>query len=148
MLVHQQEALGLQIAPYYQLYMHFIQGDLEWLASTCDFPLEERLYWLLIYVHALIKPSESLELYKLAIHSPVLPAQYRQELRILNIIDIYAETGQYEQAKKLLEETYRVVETEQLSYFKLPVGLAALSVELWVEAVKLLRGRWLFCDLN
>lgn len=131
MLVHQQEALGLKISPYYQLYMHFIQGDLEWLTSTDDFPLEERLYWLLIYVHALIKPADSLELYRLAIQSPVLPAEYRQELRILNIIDIYAETGQYQEAKRLLEETYRVMEAEQLTYFKLPVGLAALSVELW-----------------
>lgn len=131
MLVHQQEALGVKIAPYYHLYMHFIQGDLEWLTSTDDFPLEERLYWLLIYVHALIKPAESLKLYKLAIDSPVLPAEYRQELRILNIIDIYAETGQYQEAKRLLEETYQVMEAEQLIYFKLPVGLAALSVELW-----------------
>ncbi|MGF6353283.1 DNA-binding winged helix-turn-helix (wHTH) protein [Paenibacillus sp. 4624] len=131
MLVHQQEALGLKISPYYQLYMHFIQGDLEWLTSTDDFPLEERLYWLLIYVHALIKPAESLELYRLAIQSPLLPAEYRQELRILNIIDIYAETGQYQEAKRLLEETYQVMEAEQLTYFKLPVGIAALSVELW-----------------
>ncbi|CAI6080592.1 hypothetical protein PAECIP112173_02938 [Paenibacillus sp. JJ-100] len=131
MLVQQQEALGVQIAPYYLLYMHFIQGDLEWLINTADSPLEERLYWLLIYVHALIPPSDTLELYQLALQSSVLPAEYRRELRILNIIEVYAETGQYHEAKKQLEETYRVIEEDQLIYFRLPVGLAALSVELW-----------------
>lgn len=130
-LVRQQEALGVRIEPYYQLYLHFIQGDLEWLMNTAQFPLEERLYWLLIYVHALVEPAESLVLYKQAIHSSVLPAEHRQELRILNIIDIYAETGQYQEARKQLEETYRVMETKQLTYFKLPVSIAALSVELW-----------------
>ncbi|PZT55580.1 winged helix family transcriptional regulator [Paenibacillus silvae] len=130
-LVRQQEALGVRIEPYYQLYLHFIQGDLEWLMNTAQFPLEERLYWLLIYVHALVEPAESLALYKQAIHSSVLPAEHRQELRILNIIDIYAETGQYQEARKQLEETYRVMETKQLIYFKLPVSIAALSVELW-----------------
>lgn len=70
-------------------------------------------------------------LYKQAIHSSVLPAEHRQELRILNIIDIYAETGQYQEAKKQLEETYRVMEANQLIYFKLPVSITALSVELW-----------------
>nr|WP_186323075.1 winged helix-turn-helix domain-containing protein [Paenibacillus xylanexedens] len=130
-LVRQQEALGVRIEPYYQLYLHFIQGDLEWLMNTARFPLEERLYWLLIYVHALVEPAESLALYKQAIHSSVLPAEHRQELRILNIIDIYAETGQYQEARKQLEETYRVMETKQLIYFKLPVSIAALSVELW-----------------
>jgi DNA-binding winged helix-turn-helix (wHTH) protein len=131
MLVRQQEALGVRIEPYYQLYLHFIQGDLDWLMNTAEFPMEERLYWLLIYVHALVEPTESLMLYKQAIHSSVLPAEHRQELRILNIIDIYAETGQYQEAKKQLEETYRVMEANQLIYFKLPVSIAALSVELW-----------------
>lgn len=45
MLVRQQEALGVQIEPYYQLYLHFIQGDLDWPLNTVEFPLEERLYW-------------------------------------------------------------------------------------------------------
>lgn len=45
MLIRQQEALGVRIEPYYQLYLHFIQGDLDWLMNTAEFPLEERLYW-------------------------------------------------------------------------------------------------------
>lgn len=131
MLIHQQETLGVQIAPYYQLYMHFIKGDLEWLLTTEQFPFEERLYWLLIYVHAFLEPSESLALYQQALESSVLSHHEHQELRILNIIDIYAETGHYREAKQQLEETYRIVETENLVHFKLPVDLAALSIELW-----------------
>ncbi|WP_440114148.1 winged helix-turn-helix domain-containing protein [Paenibacillus sp. QZ-Y1] len=131
MLVQQQEALGVQIVPYYQMYIHFIQGDLEWLSTTDEFPFEERLYWLLIYVHALVEPSESLALYEQALNSSVLSADQRRELRILNIIDIYAETGQYLRAKEQLEETYRVMETDELVNFRLTVALAALYVELW-----------------
>ncbi|MNW58493.1 hypothetical protein D3C74_363620 [compost metagenome] len=54
-----------------------------------------------------------------------------RELRILNIIELYAEVGQYERARMQLEETYRLIETDELKNFRLPVTLAALYVELW-----------------
>ncbi|MGO4732906.1 winged helix-turn-helix domain-containing protein [Paenibacillus sp. 2KB_22] len=130
-LVQQQEALGIQIVPYYQLYIHFIQGDLEWLITTKEISFEERVYWLLIFVHSLIEPSESLPLYEQALNSSALSAEQLRELRILNIIELYAEVGQYERARMQLEETYRVIETDELKNFRLPVALAALYVELW-----------------
>ncbi|WP_339257838.1 winged helix-turn-helix domain-containing protein [Paenibacillus sp. FSL R5-0713] len=130
-LVQQQEALGIQIEPYYQLYIHFIQGDLEWLITTKEISFEERLYWLLIFVHSLIEPSESLPLYEQALNSSALSAELLRELRILNIIELYAEVGQYERARMQLEETYRLIETDELKNFRLPVTLAALYVELW-----------------
>ncbi|WJM08108.1 winged helix-turn-helix domain-containing protein [Paenibacillus sp. PK1-4R] len=130
-LVQQQEALGIQIVPYYQLYIHFIQGDLEWLITTKEIAFEERLYWLLIFVHSLIEPSESLPLYEQALSSSALSADQLRELRILNIVEVYVEVGQYQRAKTQLEETYRVIETDELKNFRLPVALAALYVELW-----------------
>jgi DNA-binding winged helix-turn-helix (wHTH) protein len=130
-LVQQQEALGIQIVPYYQLYIRFIQGDLEWLITTEEIDFEERLYWLLIFVHSLIEPSESLSLYEQALSSSVLSADQLRELRILNIIEVYVEVGQYQRAKAQLEETYRVMETDGLVNFRLPVALAELYVELW-----------------
>lgn len=130
-LVEQQEALGIQIVPYYQLYIHFIQGDLEWLITTKEISFEERVYWLLIFVHSLIEPSESLPLYEQALSSPALSADQLRELRILNIIEVYVEVGQYHRAKAQLEETYRVLETDELVNFRLPVALAELYVELW-----------------
>ncbi|WP_433582293.1 winged helix-turn-helix domain-containing protein [Paenibacillus amylolyticus] len=130
-LVQQQEALGIQIVPYYQLYIHFIQGDLEWLITTKEIAFEERLYWLLIFVHSLIEPSESLPLYEQALNSSALSADQLRELRILNIVEVYVEAGQYQRAKEQLEETYRVIETDELKNFRLPVALAALYVELW-----------------
>lgn len=130
-LVQQQEALGIQIVPYYQLYIHFIQGDLEWLITTKEIAFEERLYWLLIFVHSLIEPSESLPLYQQALSSSALSADQLRELRILNIVEVYVEAGQYQRAKTQLEETYRVIETDELKNFRLPVALAALYVELW-----------------
>lgn len=130
-LVHQQDALGIQIDPFYQLYIHFIQGDLEWLITTKEIAFEERLYWLLIYVHSLIGPAESIQLYEQALNSSALSADQLRELRILNIVEVYAENGLYQRAKKQLEETYHVMETDALVNFRLAVGLAALYVELW-----------------
>ncbi|APO42854.1 hypothetical protein BS614_01350 [Paenibacillus xylanexedens] len=130
-LVQQQEALGIQIVPYYQLYIHFIQGDLEWLITTKEIAFEERLYWLLIFVHPLIEPADSIQLYEQALNSAALSADQLRELRILNIVEVYVEVGQYQRAKEQLEETYRVIETDELKNFRLPVALAALYVELW-----------------
>ncbi|MGG4483338.1 winged helix-turn-helix domain-containing protein [Paenibacillus illinoisensis] len=130
-LFNQQDALGIQVDSFYQLYIHFIQGNLEWLMTTEEFPFEERLYWLLIFVHALIEPAESLHLYERALNSPALSADQLRELRILNIVEIYAEVGQYRRAKAQLVETYRVIEADHLVNFKLPVSLSELYVELW-----------------
>ncbi|HBU81389.1 MAG TPA: winged helix family transcriptional regulator [Paenibacillus sp.] len=130
-LLDQQEALGIEVDSFYQLYIHFIVGDLEWLITTTEIPLEERLYWLLIFTHALIEPSESLLLYEKALNSSALSADQHRELRILNIVEVYAEVGQYERAKARLMETYHVMEKDELIHFRLPVKLSALYVELW-----------------
>ncbi|WP_053782660.1 winged helix-turn-helix domain-containing protein [Paenibacillus xylanivorans] len=130
-LLDQQEALGIEVDPFYQLYIHFIVGDLEWLITTTEIPLEERLYWLLIFTHALIEPSESLPLYEKALNSTALSPDQQRELRILNIVEVYAEVGQYERARAQLIETYHVMEKDELVHFRLPVGLAELYLELW-----------------
>jgi len=130
-LLDQQEALGIEIDPFYQLYIHFIKGDLEWLITTKEIPFKERLYWLLIFTHALIEPSESLPLYEKALNSSALSDEQLRELRILNIVEVYAEAGQYERAKARLIETYHVMENDELVHFKLPVKLSELYVELW-----------------
>ncbi|MGF9699555.1 MULTISPECIES: winged helix-turn-helix domain-containing protein [Paenibacillus] len=130
-LIHQQDALGIQIDSFYQLYTRFIQGDLEWLITTKEIPFEERVYWLLIFVHALVEPEESLQLYERALGSSALSADQLRELRILNIVEVYAEVGQYRRAKAQLADTYHVIETDNLVNFKLPVALSELYVELW-----------------
>lgn len=70
-------------------------------------------------------------MYEQALNSSALSADQLRELRILNIVEVYAEVGQYERARMRLEDTYRVIETDELVNFKLPVALAALYVELW-----------------
>ncbi|QOS81634.1 winged helix-turn-helix transcriptional regulator [Paenibacillus sp. JNUCC31] len=130
-LLDQQEVLGIEIDPFYKLYIHFIQGDLEWLSTTTEIPFKERLYCLLIFTHALIEPSESLPLYEKALNSSALSADQHRELRILNIVEVYAEVGQYERAKLQLLETYEIMESDKLINFKIPVKLSELYVELW-----------------
>ncbi|MEC0126443.1 winged helix-turn-helix domain-containing protein [Paenibacillus pabuli] len=130
-LLDQQEVLGIEIDPFYKLYTHFIQGDLEWLSTTTEIPFKERLYCLLIFTHALIEPSESLPLYEQALNSSALSADQLRELRILNIVEVYAEVGQYERAKLQLLETYEIMESDKLINFKIPVKLSELYVELW-----------------
>ncbi|MFC9710886.1 winged helix-turn-helix domain-containing protein [Paenibacillus sp. NPDC056933] len=130
-LLDQQEALGIEIDPFYQLYIHFIQGDLKWLITTTEIPFEERLYWLLIFTHPLTEPAESLQLYEKALNSSALSADQHRELRILNIVEVYAEVGQYERAKLQLLETYEIMESDKLINFKIPVKLSELYVELW-----------------
>ncbi|MEN1988929.1 winged helix-turn-helix domain-containing protein [Paenibacillus hubeiensis] len=130
-LIEQQDVLGIQIDPFYRLYIRFVQGDLKWLVTTKEIPFEDRLYWLLIFMHALTEPKETLRLYEKALNSHALSADQQRELRILNIVEVYAETGRYGRARSQLVETYEVMERDGLVNFRLPVALARLYVELW-----------------
>lgn len=48
-LARQQDVLGYELDPFYSVYIRFVQGDLEWLLTTDEVPLNERLYSLLIF---------------------------------------------------------------------------------------------------
>ncbi|MBO7743300.1 winged helix-turn-helix transcriptional regulator [Paenibacillus sp. MWE-103] len=132
-LAAQQDALGIEVDAFYGVYLRFIQGDLAWFLHTDDAPAADRLYWVLLFYAYLADPRDSLARFERALELQVLAPDQRRELYILNIVDLYADTGRIAEAEARLAVAREVVERDDLTAgFAMPVALA----ELYVRIVK------------
>lgn len=131
-LAAQQDALGIEVDAFYAVFLHFIQGDLAWLLRTDEVPPEHRLYWVLLYYSLTADAQASLAMFERALKLDVLPPEQKRELYILNIVDLYADTGRTAQAEARIAVARDVVERDGLAGFAMPVALA----ELYVRIVK------------
>lgn len=66
-LARQQDVLGYAMDPFYSIYIHFVQGDLDWLLNTTEVGIEERFYSLLICYVLLGDPKKKLEFCELVL---------------------------------------------------------------------------------
>lgn len=66
-LARQQDVLGYEMDPFYSIYIHFVQGDLEWLLNTEEVEIEERFYSLMICYIFLGDPKKKLEFCELVL---------------------------------------------------------------------------------
>lgn len=108
-LARQQDVLGYELDPFYSVYVHFVQGDLAWLLSTDEVPLNERFYWLLVFYMFTGNPNQRLAICKQVLEKNLLsPAQHR-EMEILNILDLYILAGEPDQALERLKVSYTVI---------------------------------------
>ncbi|PWK14318.1 hypothetical protein [Tumebacillus permanentifrigoris] len=55
-LFDQQKVLGIELDPFYELYLQFITGEFVWLAETNEFSVEDRLYFLLVTYFYILFP--------------------------------------------------------------------------------------------
>ncbi|MFC4810441.1 winged helix-turn-helix domain-containing protein [Paenibacillus sp. GCM10023250] len=132
-LAAQQDVLGIEVDAFYGVYLRFIQGDLAWFLRTDEAPPADRLYWVLLFYAYLADPRDSLARFERALELQALAPEQRRELYILNIVDLYADTGQVAQAEARLAVAREVVERDGLTAgFAMPVALA----ELYVRIVK------------
>jgi DNA-binding winged helix-turn-helix (wHTH) protein len=127
-LAAQQEVLGIEVDALYQVYMRFIQGDIEWFMYTGEVPMAERLFWLLLVYSYMAEPHKSLALFEKALVSGVMPDDQKREMYLLNIVDLYAETGRFDEAEERLRITNRTVEEDNLVGFRMPVAIAQMYV--------------------
>lgn len=128
-LATQQDILGFEMDPFYAVYLKFIQGDIAWFLEAGDLPMQTRLYWLLILYRGMNpEPEQLLQYCKQALAHHLLSPQEHREMKILNILEVYADAGLAIEATKLFEETRKAVEAEELSGFVMPVAIMEMYV--------------------
>ncbi|QHW29920.1 winged helix-turn-helix transcriptional regulator [Paenibacillus rhizovicinus] len=129
-LAAQQDALGIEVDAFYEVYLHFIRGDLTWFLHTDEVPRAHRLYWVLLFYAYAADARESLAMFERALELDVLDPEQKRELYILNIVDLYADTGQIARAEARLAVAHDVVDRDCLTGFAMPVALAELYVRI------------------
>ncbi|MNO11949.1 Phosphate regulon transcriptional regulatory protein PhoB [compost metagenome] len=133
-LARQKDVLGFKIDPYYSVYVHFVDGDIEWLLNTNEVSnevsIEERLYWLVLYYINLIKPKHAAALCEQLLEKKLLSPEQHREMEILNIIDLLAMAGETDKALERLKKSHRVIKQQDYEYFIPQVAITEMFVHL------------------
>lgn len=104
-LARQQEMLGFEMDPHFAVVAHFVSGDMEWLLHTEETPLQDRLFYLMLFYIYTGNPVERLDFCRQVLSKQILPPDMHTEVEILTIADLYILAGQYEKAQQRLAET-------------------------------------------
>jgi DNA-binding winged helix-turn-helix (wHTH) protein len=131
-LARQQDVLGYELDPFYSIYIHFVQGDLDWLLNTKEVGLEERFYSLLICYIFLGDPKKKLEFCELVLEKKILLPPQHREMEILNILDLYTLAGQPEKALERLKLTHEVIKEPGYENFIPVAAISEMLVHLWM----------------
>ncbi|MEK3968769.1 winged helix-turn-helix domain-containing protein [Paenibacillus sp. FSL R7-0048] len=131
-LARQQDVLGYAMDPFYSIYIHFVQGDLDWLLNTTEVGIEERFYSLLICYVLLGDPKKKLEFCELVLEKKILLPPQHREVEILNILDLYILAGQPEKALERLKLTYEVIKEPGYESFIPITATSEMLAHLWM----------------
>ncbi|WP_339317177.1 winged helix-turn-helix domain-containing protein [Paenibacillus sp. FSL R10-2734] len=131
-LARQQDVLGYEMDPFYSIYIHFVQGDLEWLLNTDEAGIEERFYCLLICYMFLGDPKHKLEFCELVLEKKILLPPQHKEMEILNILELYTLAGQPEKALERLKLTHEVIKEPGYENFIPVTAISEMLVHLWI----------------
>ncbi|GGF89438.1 winged helix-turn-helix domain-containing protein [Paenibacillus aceti] len=131
-LVNQQEMLGVSIDSMHQMFLKFVRADLDWFLESDE---EEcgKLYWLLnFYCSFYMEPEKSLNYYERTIELKILPFEMHRELKILNIIGLYASNGRVEEDLQRVQQAYQAVEEAngELDIFKVHITTSEMQIHL------------------
>ncbi|OWA36047.1 hypothetical protein B9G55_09285 [Saccharibacillus sp. O16] len=129
-LANQQQELGFELDSFYRLYIRFIQGDLRWFLETHEPPMNERIYWLLLFYLFADTPDPKAAVCERALRLNAMHAEGEREMRLLNIADLYANEGRMEEAKAVLSEGQRTAVEQGLDGFVMALGTSALYMSL------------------
>ncbi|MGW9530330.1 winged helix-turn-helix domain-containing protein [Paenibacillus terrae] len=136
-LASQQEQMGFELSPFYQMYTRFVQADILWFLEREDFAPKDRLYWmLLLYTGTAGVTERELALCERALSSGLLSAEQERELRILNMLEAYVENGQPERAQEGLSLAFAVMERDKLDKFVMPVALMEMYMHLTANRIE------------
>jgi hypothetical protein len=105
-----RDVLGIELDPFYAVYIRFVRGDFAWFVETSSLPFEEKLFYLL-HIFSMVQknPRESLRLFERVRSEPDrLPPRWRDELEI-NVIGLYLETGQWDKAERQMAKAEGIV---------------------------------------
>ncbi|MGG6314277.1 winged helix-turn-helix domain-containing protein [Paenibacillus macerans] len=129
-LARQQDVLGYKLDPFYSVYVHFVQGDLEWLLETNEAPLRDRLYFLMLFLCLTGYPGDRLELCERVLEKKLLPPFQHREMEILTILDLYTLSGEPEKTLDRLRMSYRVIAELEYENFIPQTAIAELLAHL------------------
>ncbi|WP_285860525.1 MULTISPECIES: winged helix-turn-helix domain-containing protein [Paenibacillus] len=131
-LINLQEQLGVSIDSTHQMFLKFVRADLDWFLES-DTEDCGKLYWLLnFYCSFYIEPEKCLDYYERTIELEILPFEMHRELKILNILGLYAKNGRVEEDLRRVQEAYRAVEEEngELDIFKIHIATLEMQIHL------------------
>ncbi|WP_178023983.1 winged helix-turn-helix domain-containing protein [uncultured Paenibacillus sp.] len=129
-LARQQDVLGYKLDPFYSVYIHFVQGDLDWLLTTDEAPLQDRLYYLFLFYCLSGSPERALPICERVLAQKILPPFQHQEMEILTILDIYTLAGEPAKALERLKLSYRVIAELKYDNFVPQTAIAELLAHL------------------
>jgi len=129
-LARQQDVLGYELDPFYAVYVHFVQGDLEWLLKTEEVPLHERFYSLLIFDMFTGDSKQNLARCEQVLEKRLLSPAQHLEMEILNILELYAQAGKPEQALERLKVSYAVIAEPKYESFIPQTAITEMFVHL------------------
>ncbi|MCQ4088030.1 helix-turn-helix domain-containing protein [Saccharibacillus sp. JS10] len=129
-LANQKQMLGFELNVYYELYIHFVEGDLQWFLETSEPPMRERIYWLLLFYIFVNTSEHKSELCEQALDLRALPAYGHEEMEILNIANLYASEGKIEKAKHTLSRGREKAIANRLDGFLIPIEISELYIHL------------------
>lgn len=130
-LASQQQVLGFEIEPFYHMYLKFILYDLDWFIDDQSFAINDKVYWLLL-LHSTLQQdiTPTLKLCEKVLDEHILSADQQLEMKILNIVELYIETEQWERAWKQLEETHYIIKKQNMESFELAVQLVKVLLSI------------------
>ncbi|QJD84599.1 winged helix-turn-helix domain-containing protein [Cohnella herbarum] len=129
-LARQQDVLGYELDPFYAVYVHFVQGDLDWLLNTVEAPIGERFYWLLLFYIFSGNPAMGLAICEQVLAKKLLSPPQHKEMEILNILDLCALAGQPDKALERLKISHIAIADPDYENFIPHIAIAEMFVHL------------------
>jgi DNA-binding winged helix-turn-helix (wHTH) protein len=131
-LARQQDVLGYAMDPFYSIYIHFVQADLDWLVNTTEVGIAERFYSLLICYVFLGDPKKKVEFCELVLEKKLLAPPQHLEMQTLNILDLYTLAGQPEKTLERLKLTHDVIKEPGYENFIPVTAISEMLLHLWI----------------
>ncbi|MEJ8546328.1 winged helix-turn-helix domain-containing protein [Brevibacillus borstelensis] len=105
-----KDVLGIELDPFYAVYLRFVTGDFRWFLTTPDLPFSEKLFYLAhLYFITEDEPVKILDLFKRILDGKErLPGLWEAELEI-NMISLLVEAKRWQQAEGQLQKVAEIV---------------------------------------
>jgi DNA-binding winged helix-turn-helix (wHTH) protein len=119
-LAAHQDVLGIEMDPFYRVYIRFVVGDFGWIAETEELTFWEKVVYLLhLYAAMELDAGKALPFFeRLSKEKHCLPKGWQTDTD-LNLVALYLETGQLEQAEAQLRRVQPVVDEMNSDSFSL-----------------------------
>lgn len=121
LLANQQEHLDLSISHEREIYLHFFQGDFQWIVNETSISFwEKAFYFLHIYSIIQFDSLKTLTFFEKIINTKKLPSQFQTEIEMLTVIDKYIRAGHFEISHQKINDLYLTLnsmENEAISFY-------------------------------